>query len=318
MIMPLRLYQRQHFKGHQRRHQQPQCHSQRRPSWPKFTHFSLCRPTTSLLLYAFSIAIFVFASARAIDHQPSSSELIQLLLLILDMDDPERAFVPFSPFDDYILLVNNMRGTSTLEMCAIPDETLLELSRFILSPFNPAAFWRISFKFSDQSWREIAISDIRRRVYGVSQSTWVFAYPVQFDRRFENAWSVDQVTSLIDSPYASAAWPANSIIGSTPEALRKRTRTEKWIDVPEELLGLRSVALNFTVCQGAIFLMLWSILSITFVVDPVLKRALKHCAQVVSESKLGLTGWDTVSIYYHYLCLVFSLIPPLDCRWWWL
>jgi dihydroxyacetone kinase len=56
------------------------------------------------------------------------------------MDDPERAFVPFFPFDDYVLLVNNMRGTSTLGMYAIADETLLQLSRFILSPFNPAAF----------------------------------------------------------------------------------------------------------------------------------------------------------------------------------
>jgi dihydroxyacetone kinase len=50
----------------------------------------------------------------------------------------------------------------------------------------------------------------------------------------KTASSVDQVTSLIDAPHASAAWPANSDIGSTPEALRKRTRKEKWIDVPEE------------------------------------------------------------------------------------
>jgi hypothetical protein len=35
--------------------------------------------------------------------KPSSSELIeQLLKLILDMDDSERAFVPFSPSDDLL------------------------------------------------------------------------------------------------------------------------------------------------------------------------------------------------------------------------
>ena len=45
------------------------------------------------------------------------------------MDDPERAFVPFSTSDDYVLLVNNMGGTSTLEMYAIADETLLQLSK---------------------------------------------------------------------------------------------------------------------------------------------------------------------------------------------
>ena len=37
----------------------------------------------------------------------------------------------------------------------------------------------------------------------------------------KTALSVDQATSLIDAPQVSAAWPANSVIGSTPEALRK-------------------------------------------------------------------------------------------------
>ena len=46
--------------------------------------------------------------------------------------------------------------------------------------------------------------------------------------------SVEQVISLIDAPHASAAWPTNSIIGSTPEALTNRTREERSIDVPEE------------------------------------------------------------------------------------
>ena len=45
------------------------------------------------------------------------------------MDDPERAFVPFSSSDEYDL-VNNVGGTSTLEMYTIADETLLQLSKF--------------------------------------------------------------------------------------------------------------------------------------------------------------------------------------------
>jgi len=49
------------------------------------------------------------------------------------MDDLERAFVSFSPFDDYVLLVNDMGGTSTLAMCVIADETLLQLSKSPLS-----------------------------------------------------------------------------------------------------------------------------------------------------------------------------------------
>jgi len=69
---------------------------------------------------------------------PGSPEVVlpplqRLLKLILDMDDPERAFVQFSPFDDYVLLVNDMGGTSTLAMCAIADETLLQLSKSPLS-----------------------------------------------------------------------------------------------------------------------------------------------------------------------------------------
>ena len=61
--------------------------------------------------------------------QPSSLDFIERLLkLILDMDDPERAFVPVSPSDVY-LLVNNMGGTSTLEMYAIADETLSQLTK---------------------------------------------------------------------------------------------------------------------------------------------------------------------------------------------
>ena len=53
------------------------------------------------------------------------------------MDDPERAFVLFSPSDDYVLLSNNMCGSSTLEIYAIADEIFLQLSKFPLSPSLP-------------------------------------------------------------------------------------------------------------------------------------------------------------------------------------
>jgi dihydroxyacetone kinase len=46
---------------------------------------------------------------------------------------------------------------------------------------------------------------------------------------------LEQAISLIDELHASAAWPTNSIIGSTPETLRKRTREERSMDVPEEI-----------------------------------------------------------------------------------
>ena len=55
------------------------------------------------------------------------------------MDDPERAFVPFSPSDDYVL-VNNLGGTSTLELYAIANETLLQLSKFPPFPLQFRSF----------------------------------------------------------------------------------------------------------------------------------------------------------------------------------
>jgi len=39
---------------------------------------------------------------------------------------------------------------------------------------------------------------------------------------------------FIDAPHASAVWLTKSIVGSTPETLRKRTREERSIGVPEE------------------------------------------------------------------------------------
>ena len=50
----------------------------------------------------------------------------------------------------------------------------------------------------------------------------------------KSASSVDQIISLIDGPHASATWPTNSIVGLTPEGLRKRTQEGRSINVPEE------------------------------------------------------------------------------------
>ena len=56
-----------------------------------------------------------------------------LLKLILDMDDPERFFVPFSPSGEYVLV--NMGGNRTLEMYTIADVNLLQLSKISPSPY---------------------------------------------------------------------------------------------------------------------------------------------------------------------------------------
>lgn len=59
---------------------------------------------------------------------PSGEDLIaQMLDLILNQEDPERAFVKFKKDDQIVLLLNNQGGLSALEMGAIMDETLTQL-----------------------------------------------------------------------------------------------------------------------------------------------------------------------------------------------
>jgi dihydroxyacetone kinase len=52
-----------------------------------------------------------------------------LLDLILNQDDPERAYVKFKDGDELVLLVNNQGGMSSLEMGAVIDETLNQLGQ---------------------------------------------------------------------------------------------------------------------------------------------------------------------------------------------
>ena len=57
-----------------------------------------------------------------------------MLKLILDQDDPERSFVPYSKTDALVLYVNNMGGMSVLEMYAIVDQALTQLRQWLLHP----------------------------------------------------------------------------------------------------------------------------------------------------------------------------------------
>ncbi|KAE8454509.1 hypothetical protein EG329_000132 [Mollisiaceae sp. DMI_Dod_QoI] len=66
--------------------------------------------------------------AQKISPFPSVEDLTsQLLTLICDPNDPERAFVKFSKNDDTVLLINNYGGLSNLELGALTQETLDQL-----------------------------------------------------------------------------------------------------------------------------------------------------------------------------------------------
>jgi dihydroxyacetone kinase len=51
----------------------------------------------------------------------------QLLSLLCDQNDSERAFVKFNQKDDTVLLINNYGGLSNLELGALTQETLSQL-----------------------------------------------------------------------------------------------------------------------------------------------------------------------------------------------
>ncbi len=65
-----------------------------------------------------------------VSPQPPPEKLIERMLdLLLNQEDPERAFVPFQENDGIILFVNNMGGMSTLEMYAVVDEATRQLGK---------------------------------------------------------------------------------------------------------------------------------------------------------------------------------------------
>jgi dihydroxyacetone kinase len=60
----------------------------------------------------------------------SLPEVIKTMLLqILDDNDPDRAFLTHQPGDDFVLLINNLGGVSTLELSGITDEVYRQLKK---------------------------------------------------------------------------------------------------------------------------------------------------------------------------------------------
>lgn len=67
---------------------------------------------------------------KKLSPAPSASELVgQILKHCLDEKDPERGYVNFATGDEVMLLVSNFGGMSHLEMGALVDELLEQLSR---------------------------------------------------------------------------------------------------------------------------------------------------------------------------------------------
>ncbi|PYH93689.1 dihydroxyacetone kinase [Aspergillus ellipticus CBS 707.79] len=57
-------------------------------------------------------------------------DLVQTMLLqLLDHNDPDRAWITRKPDDDFVLLINNLGGVSTLELSGITDEVYRQLDQ---------------------------------------------------------------------------------------------------------------------------------------------------------------------------------------------
>lgn len=57
-------------------------------------------------------------------------ELVKTMLFqILDHNDPDRAFITREPGDEFVLLINNLGGVSSLESSGITDEVYRQLER---------------------------------------------------------------------------------------------------------------------------------------------------------------------------------------------
>ncbi|KOC10438.1 putative dihydroxyacetone kinase (DakA) [Aspergillus flavus AF70] len=57
-------------------------------------------------------------------------ELVKTMLFqILDHNDPDRAFITREPGDEFVLLINNLGGVSSLELSGITDEVYRQLER---------------------------------------------------------------------------------------------------------------------------------------------------------------------------------------------
>lgn len=145
--------------------------------------------------------------------QPSAEDLITRLLdLILDQNDPERAFVKFADNDQLVLLINNQGGMSALEMGAVADETLTQLeSRGIV----PVRIFNGPFMGS-MNMPGVSISLLN--LTNVSAETNI---------------PIDTLLELIDAPHRSSAWPSNANLRPVPKGLQRK-RQDQYTEVEEE------------------------------------------------------------------------------------
>ncbi|KAL7422835.1 hypothetical protein Q5752_002131 [Cryptotrichosporon argae] len=188
---------------------------------------------------------------------PSAEDLFKHVLdLILDQDDPERAFVRFNDGDELVLLVNNQGGLSALEMGAAVDEVLTQLERRGIVPvriFNGPFMGSLNMP---------GLSVSLLNLTNVASLTAV---------------STARLVELIDAPHTSFAWPATQGVYPLPPPVAGRTRADAYAEEAEAKAAAPPYAgpkLN--------------------VAPHSLREAMRAAAHDVLALEPDLTRWDTI------------------------
>ncbi|KAH7067438.1 dihydroxyacetone kinase [Paraphoma chrysanthemicola] len=133
---------------------------------------------------------------RTISPMPSPQDIIkEMLRYLLDPSDKDRAFVPFSPSDNVVLLANNFGGLSGLEFDAMVNITLETLaSDWSIKPT------RIYAGVLETSLNGQGFSITLGNMTGMAKDMDI---------------PVDEVIALLDAPTNAPAWPKNGFKSTT-------------------------------------------------------------------------------------------------------
>ncbi|KAH8661564.1 dihydroxyacetone kinase [Tricladium varicosporioides] len=166
--------------------------------------------------------------AKKISPFPSVEQLIeQLLQLLCDQNDEERAFVKFDSGDEVALLVNNYGGLSNLELGALTDETLTQLAQSWA--IVPIKIYTGTFESSlNGPGFSISLCNLTKAASGSSST-------------------LQELIDLLDAPTNAPAWPnvpALATNGPLKEALYSNGISKKPDILASEDLKINQNLLN--------------------------------------------------------------------------
>ncbi|KAK5160866.1 Dak1 domain-containing protein [Cryomyces antarcticus] len=143
---------------------------------------------------------------HTISPMPSAEKLVdQMLAMLLDMNDSDRAFLEFKSKDEVALLINSFGGLSTLETEAMTSVTLSQLENgYSIKPC------RIFVSMFETSLNAPGFSITLCNLTGIANSAEL---------------SMSEILTLLDSPTSAPAWPKNGY--AYAENAEKASSSEK-------------------------------------------------------------------------------------------